>query len=69
FFFIVLEMWRNCKIFSGLSGLGKYSAEDWRMEKKGRNALFFCKKVLIYAYNRRIIIIVRRERNENKRPD
>ncbi len=39
------------------------------MEKKGRNALFFCKKVLTYAYNRRIIIIVRRERNENKRPD
>lgn len=38
------------------------------MGNRGRNALFFCKKVLTHTYNRRIIIDVRRERNENIRP-
>ncbi len=39
------------------------------MDNKGQKCSFFCKKALKYTYNGRIIIIVRRERKENKRPD
>ena len=41
------------------------------MENKRAEMLFFSakKKILIYTHNGRIIIVVRRKRNENKRLD
>jgi hypothetical protein len=37
--------------------------------KRAEMLFFFCKKVLNYTHNRRIIVIARRKQNENKRPD
>lgn len=37
--------------------------------KRAEMLFFFCKKVLNYTHNRRIIVIARRKQSENKRPD